>query len=201
MNDTELDRLLDAWQAPMPLPSMRIEVRNRFPRSERRGFRRPLRWALAIALASVTLAVATEQSADTSWGGVFAPLRRLFNGIVEGIEARQASAMMQQARLADPRVYVDGELQTNPPAFGHAGSVQVQVPGDGLYWLMLFRPSEIVAGQWGQTGKLHGNILEFQAGKRHVRIVFDKSLANSDWPVYVYIGVKELRMQDPLPFQ
>ena len=61
MNDTELDRLLDTWEAPAPLPSLREGVRGRFPRAEPRRFR-PLGWMLAIVVASAALAIGTGQS-------------------------------------------------------------------------------------------------------------------------------------------
>lgn len=65
MNDAELDRLLDMWQPPEPPPSLREGLLARFPRGERRQFVRPLRWVLAIAIASIALALAWSRPSLT----------------------------------------------------------------------------------------------------------------------------------------
>lgn len=67
MNDTELDELLNTWQAPAVPVSLREGLRQRLAveaRPVRRSFGVRLRWAAAFALAAGTLAVGTSLVAD-----------------------------------------------------------------------------------------------------------------------------------------
>ena len=111
MNDTELDQLLETWEAPTSPPSLRRNLRARFPRTERRSFARPLRWVLAIAVASATLAIGMEQSGANPWDfQIVRCLNRLYEGFMEGLAARQASNMVNRILQSEPKVYVDGQL-------------------------------------------------------------------------------------------
>src|SRR5208337_4084981 len=88
MNDSELDGLLESWEAPAPPASLREGLRARFPRAERRGFARPLRWALAIAVASATLGIGMEQMGESGWDfRLVQVLNQMYEHVVEGLEA------------------------------------------------------------------------------------------------------------------
>jgi hypothetical protein len=187
MNDTELDRLLDRWEAPAPPPSLRAGLRDRFPRDERRRFGRPLRWVLAIAVASVTLAVATEQgSGNSGMDYLVSRLRRVYHGFVLSIELRQCTAIMVRFKQSDPKVYVDGQPAA-PPTYKGAASLWVDVPAGGEYGAVLFSPELLDGAAKGfiEAGTLHQNVLEFQAGGKQVRIVCNRPVVDADRPVYV----------------
>lgn len=183
MNESELDQLLNSWEAPAPPRSLREGLQARFPRSERRQFARPLRWGLAI----VVLTVALAGMAQTGAGGWDIPLVRVLTGwysaIMSQIEIRTAIRIRDLIRESNPQVYVDGQLSA-PLVYGHAGRMDVQVPGDGVYSIVLY---SVVSGHdgWVQAGRVHQNVIEFQAGNREVRIVCDRPVAGSDRPVFV----------------
>jgi hypothetical protein len=181
MNDTELDRLLDTWEAPAPPASLRKVLRARFPRAERRSFARPLRWALAIAVASVTLAIGMEQSGANPWDfRIVRCLNRLYEDFLDGLAARQASSTVAMIRQSAPKAYVDGELVA-PLEYGHAAMMHVEVPGEGTYWIIAY--SRAQAG-WVESGRIHGNVIEFRAGSKHVRIECNRPIVDSDLPVF-----------------
>jgi hypothetical protein len=182
MNDTELDRLLDTWEAPPPPPSIRSGLQARFPQSERPEFSRRLRWVLAIAVASVTLAFGMAQS---DWRPLKDPLIRalthLYEGLAEGIEAWRAPGIVAQIRRSEPKVYVDGQLAP-PLKYGPAATIDVQVPGEGVYSFISFRGG---ASGWTEAGRIHGKIIEFLAGGRQVRVECNSPIVDSDRPVFV----------------
>jgi hypothetical protein len=61
MNDTELDQLLDTWQAPVPSQSLRRTTLAALPpRPPRRVFGLPLRWVVAAALSAGGFAIGTS---------------------------------------------------------------------------------------------------------------------------------------------
>jgi len=180
MNDSELDRLLDAWEAPAPPPSLREDLRARFPRGERRRFARPLRGALAIAAASAALAIALGQGGgDLSSFGPVRVLNQVYENLLAGFEAWRASSLVARIRQSDPRVYVDGQLVA-PLEYGHAATINVHVPGEGVYSIISF-PG--LTG-WVEAGHIHGNVIEFQAGGKQVRIECNRPLVDSDRPVF-----------------
>src|SRR5215469_10898053 len=99
MNDTELDRWLDSWEAPAPPPSWRQELRARFPRAERRRFAGPLRGVLVIAVAVVTIvwaAIGMAQSGENASNFRLArianALNRMYEDFVEAMEVSQTSS-------------------------------------------------------------------------------------------------------------
>lgn len=188
MNDTELDRLLDSWETPPPPPSLREGLRARFPRAERPRFARPLGWMLVIAVASVTLAIGTGQSGENPWDfRIVRVLNQLYENFLEGLEAWQATSIVAQIRQSEPKVYVDGQLVA-PLKYGHAASMDVQVPGDGVYSIISYPiPSHRADGGltgWIEAGHIHGNVIEFQAGSRQVRIECNTAIVDSDRPVF-----------------
>jgi hypothetical protein len=207
MNDTELDRLLDAWQPPAPSPSLRLAVqrgartledtgplpngrgsdqsrdRKGAVLPERRRFVRPLRWVLvALAVASAALAVAMEQSSEpVSDYPIVRLLGRIYEHIADALEAHRAIALVWQIRLSDPKVYVDGQPAA-PLQSRHANVLRVQVPGDGPYLVTFW--SRGLQG-WTEAGRVHGSAIEFQAGAHHVVIQCSRPLGSSDTPVFV----------------
>jgi hypothetical protein len=188
MNDTELNRLLDTWDAPAPPSSLREGLRARFPRAERRRFGRPLGWVLAITVASVTLAIGMAQSEENPRDfRIVRVLNQLYDHFLEGLEAWRATSIVAQIRQSEPKVYVDGQLVA-PLKFGPAARMDVQVPGDGVYSVISYpMPSHQADGRltgWVEAGHIHGNVIEFQAGSRQVRIECDKPIADSDHPVF-----------------
>ena len=59
--------------------------------------------------------------------------------------------------------------------------MRVQVPGEGEYLISLF---DGVKG-FVEAGRVHGNVLEFQAGAKQVRIVCNRAIVDSDLPIFV----------------
>jgi hypothetical protein len=182
MNEHELDQLLDSWEAPAPRPSLRERVRARFPRAERRSIVRPLGWALAIAGLSAALAVGMEQTGASPWNFQLGQLlEQLHNHLMEAVEVHRAAYTVGEIRGSDPKVYIDGQPGA-APQYGHSTRIEVEVPGEGIYAVSFHR------GQlpgWSE-GRMRDNVIEFEAGSRHVRIECNRSIAGSaGQPVYV----------------
>jgi hypothetical protein len=177
MNDNELDRLLDTWEAPSPPATMREGLRARFPRPERRRFAHWRKWVLLTAAASATLTITLGQSGANPW--TF-QLTRFFEGITQSLEAWRAREIVSRVRQSDPKVYVDGQL-ASPPNFGPAARINIHVPGDGVYSIISM-PG--LAG-WAAAGQIHGSVVEFKAGNKQVRIECNKPIVRSDLPIFV----------------
>ena len=180
MNDAELDQLLAAWEAPAAPPSLRNGLKARFPRAERRSFVHPLRWVLVIVAASLTFAIAMEQTGENPWGfGLVRALHGLHDHLWGGLQAWRATSIAAQIRQSEPKVYVDGEL-VGPLEYGPAATMNVQVPGEGLYSITAYRGR---LDGWVRAGHIHGNVIEFQAGSKQVRIECNQPIIDSDRPV------------------
>ncbi len=186
MNDAELDRLLNTWEAPVPSQSLRQGLRAQFPRAERPRFARPLRWVLAIAIATAALAIGMEQSGGNSDFRIVRVVNRLYDEFVSMLDAWRASSVVARIRQSDPKVYVDGQL-AGLLKYGHAHTMDVQVPGEGLYSIISYPlPANNAIGRstgWVQAGYIRGNIVEFQAGSKRVRIECSKPIVDSERPV------------------
>jgi hypothetical protein len=196
MNDTELDQLLDTWETPAPPPTLREGLLARFPRAERRRFARPLGWVLVIAVASVMLAIGMGQSGENLWDfRIDHALNQLYENFLKGLEAWQATSIVAQIQRSEPKVYVDGQLVA-PLKYGPGARMDVQVPGDGVYSIVSYtmlshrsdpkfshRADTSLTG-WVEAGQIHGNLIEFQAGSRRVRIECNKPIVDSDRPVF-----------------
>jgi hypothetical protein len=107
--------------------------------------------------------------------------------LLEGLEAWQATSIVAQIRQSEPKVYVDGQLVA-PLKYGPAASIDVQVPGDGVYSIIPYpirrhRASGEPTG-WVEAGHLHGSVIEFQAGGKPVRIECNKPIVDTDRPVF-----------------
>ena len=182
MNDSELDRLLDAWQAPAPPARLRREIRERFPRAERRGLVRQVRWLAAVAAATAALAVGMEQSGGALADSSVVRVRSgFYDHLMEAVEAHRMAAMVWWIRQSEPRTFVDGR-PAPPIEFRHSAVFDVQIPGDGIYSIAI---SGRALQGWEQAGRIHGSTIEFQAGVHHVVIQCSRSLTSSEMPVLV----------------
>jgi hypothetical protein len=181
MNDAELDRLLDTWKVPPPPASLRAGLKARFPRAEPRRFARPLRWILVLVTASATLAVGFEKRTSDLWdSGLVRVLSQLSEGVIESFAVWRASALVNQIRESEPKVYVNGQLVA-PLRYGHGASMDVQVPGEGVYSIITY-PAGLSG--WVEAGRIHGSMIEFQAGSKQVRIECNKPIVDFDRPVF-----------------
>jgi hypothetical protein len=188
MNDTELNRLLDTWEAPGPPESLREGLQARFRRAGRRRFGRPARWALVAAAASFLLAMGMQQSgANPEDFRLVRFVNEFFESFREGIEVWRATTIVAQIRQSDPKVYVDGELAA-PLKYGPAARMDVQVPGEGVFSIISYpMPIHRADGEltgWVEAGLIHRNVIEFQAGSKRVRIECNKPIAGSDHSVF-----------------
>jgi hypothetical protein len=202
MNDNELDRLLDLWEAPPPRPSLRHGLSARFPQAERLGFVRPLRWALASVLATVVLAIALAGAlavAQSSDGLSESPvahilhhlyvisfqLRSLFGAFTD---AERAKIIANKIADSDPKVFVDGRLAA-PLEFGPAATMIVKIPGNGVYSITSYPVAEPTAdggpSGWVETGRIVGNVIQFRAGGKQVLIECNKPIVDRDHPLFV----------------
>jgi hypothetical protein len=182
MNDSELDRLLNAWEAPAPPRGLRERLTE--SRQQRTApLRSRLRWLLAMGVAFAALTVAMGQSGD-SWADsrLAQAVMAFYEHIVDGIEAHRVTALSRQIMESDPRVFVDGK---SAPALvrRHSAVFEVQVPGDSVYWVVFW--SKPLSG-WARTGQIHGSYIEFEAGAHHVVITCNQRLLISDRAVQVY---------------
>jgi hypothetical protein len=194
MSEHELDQLLNLWEAPAPSRSFREDVRARFPRAEKLGFVRPLRWALATLLTSAALAialagaVALAQSNETLADlPVIRSLNEMYQNFLEGRQAARAKNIAIKIAASDPKVYVDGRVAP-PLQFGDAATMDVQIPGDGVYSITVFpmgeRRTDDRPTGWVEAGHISGNAIEFQVGGKQVRIECDKPVVDRDGPVF-----------------
>ena len=184
MNDQELDGLLDRWEAPSPSGALREGVRARFPRGERRTRRISLRWVLAVAAVSATLAIAMGQGGDASMEGFGAHLMRLHNMLFRWLHPSYGALEVRTKLLeSQPKVYVDDKLLA-APQFGswRAGTTWLEVPGAGVYLFTTY-PGELKGFQ--QAGGVHSSIVKFQAGAKHVRIECNAPVTEDDQAIYV----------------
>jgi hypothetical protein len=181
LNDTELDRLLDTWDAPAPPRGLRERVRAAFPNAERRGFsgRFWLTMGAAAALCA-TLAVGMERVADAPGDGLLMPVYDVFSHIVESVHAYHTKTIVERIRVSQPTVYVDGK-PTGALEFGHAATMRVSIPGAGVYRVEMFGA---MAG-WTEAGTMLGNNIEFVVDGRHVRIECSQPIGSRERAIFV----------------
>ena len=175
MNDIELDELLNAWEAP-PVPrSLREGLRARFRRRAPRSFAAPLRWGLATALAMTVLVIGLQQiRADVEDMPAVGLVSRLYHNVVLTFQIWQVRSVITQIRNSNPKVYVDGQL-AGPLRYGHAATMEEDVPGAGVYVITPFRGLK----GWAIAGEIHGNAIEFQVEGKQVRIECQSPLPNT----------------------
>jgi hypothetical protein len=138
---------------------------------------------------SFALAIGMAQVSDTYRD---VPLVLYFQQMYEDFLNNRAlvrsAAITRLIRQSEPKVYVDGLLAA-PLEYGPAGRMDVRLPGDGVYSLVLFaarrlRADGIPTG-WVLAGKAHENLVEFEAGGRRIRIECNRPIVDSDHPVSV----------------
>jgi hypothetical protein len=145
---------------------------------------------MAIVVASIALAFGMAQTSESQGSyRIVRILDALYNHLLGGIEAHQASRIVAQVRQSAPKVYVDGQLVA-PLEYGPATRMDVQVPGDGVYSIMVYRfmqsqTADGIPTGWVAAGQIHGSVIEFQAGGRQVRIECNQPIVDSDRPVFV----------------
>ncbi len=144
-----------------------------------------------IAAASTTLAIGLGQVSENQWASQLDrmheeliqwayQIHRLHADLIQSLEAWWTAGLAARVREADPKVYVNGEL-TAPPGYGPAATINVRVPGQGVYSITSF-PG--LAG-WTEAGHIHSSVIEFMAGGSQVRIECTRPIVNSDVPVFV----------------
>jgi hypothetical protein len=190
MNDTELDRLLNAWRAPDPGRELREKigaatVRERYTnlRNQRTApLRSRLRWVVAVGVAFAALTVAMGQSGQPSVGSRLAQtLTDCWERIMFSIRVHRVQALVGQIMDSDPQVSVDGKPAPAVQRW-HASTLLVQVPGDRAYYVSFF---SLPRDGWQHTGQIRETYLDFEAGVHHVMIVCNRRLLISDSPIWV----------------
>ena len=190
MNDAELNRLLDSWEAPAPGPEVRerigaATVRERYsaPRVRRTTpLRSRLRWVFVTAIAFAALAVAMGQGSDSSAGSRLAQAAAaLWEHLADGFQAHRVAALVSEIRGSDPQVSIDGKPG---PAlvYQHSMVFDLAVPGDGVYSITFF-PKPL--NGWTRAGQIKETYLEFEAGAHHVVIACNRRLLIGDSPILV----------------
>lgn len=195
MNEDELDRLLDLWKAPAPGPSLRDGLRERLPRMDRLEFGRPLRWGLATLLACVLLGVVlagtvaiAENSETISNLPVVRTVYGFYLNLLEARQAGRAKGLIARVAESQPKVFVDGRLGARLE-IDPSGALNVQVPGEGVYSIIFYplREDRTTGGRplvSFEAGHIVGNVIEFRAGAKEVRIECTKPVVEGDRPVY-----------------
>jgi hypothetical protein len=168
MTDTELDQLLNRWRSPAPSPELRAGVLDKFPRREGRAFGRPLGWAAALAVVLCMLAVGTAQSGGTLDNFAIG-VRHLGENVNQWFEQMWVAHIVAAFRGSNPKVYMDGELQTGAVFGGSGWVVWLRMPGEGKYYIAL-SPHAFEGPVPPISGRFDGHVLEFEAGGRMVRI-------------------------------
>ena len=187
MNDTELDRLMDGWEAPPPPESMRQRLRACFPRTERIRFARPLKWAL-VGLCSLGLTLAIAQTGEGHGDIVMRHLTHVYEGLVMMVDSHRAAFVRNAMRQSEPKVFVDGQPGATLEYRGGA-SLVVHVPGDGVYFALFVRYSDQFSPgrelKMVEAGRVHDNVVEFQSGGKQFRIECNRPIIDGELPVYV----------------
>ena len=189
MNDAELDRLLDVWKAPAPPPSLRQGLRAQFPRPEPRRFSRR-RWLVLLLAVAATLAIGMEAARPHSWSSAIVQfLSEVYEGVTGTIETWPASRIVAKVRNSDPQVYVDGQPGATlkyHPLVGPWGEARmdVQVPGEGVFSITTHDLRD-ADHDWTEAGRIHDSVIEFQAGRKSVRIVCNKPIVDKARPLFV----------------
>jgi hypothetical protein len=187
MKENELDRMLDRWKAPAVPPRLRARVLAGFPRRERLWFGRPVRWAAAMAVMLVIMAVGAEQAKHGALDDFAAGLRQAAAQTGQWFDDMWIGHIMMAFRNSSPKVLVDGELQNDSVVGGSGGGLWVQLAGEGKYYasfhLGTYRGPSVPA-------QFDGHALEFVLGGRQVRIESRKH--------YGFGGPRNLYMVGPI---
>lgn len=188
MNDTELDRLLDAWEAPAPTQSLREGLKARLPQPKRRTLPVRLRWGLVTLFASAALTVAIAQTGDSHADFVMHAVHHVYAGLTLMVESHRAAFLRSAIRQSNPKIYIDGRPAA-PLEYRGGSTLAVHIPGEGVYFVMLFRQMDLLSSFQGFSGyklagSFHGHIIEFEAGGKQVRIECGSSI-DENMPVFI----------------
>lgn len=95
---------------------------------------------------------------------------------------------MAQIRNADPEVYLGGQPAPSLQ-YGLSASMLVQVPGDGVYAIVVYNlrllGPDASRGGWVEAGRAHDRLIKFQAGAHQVRIECNQQIFDTDRSVFV----------------
>jgi hypothetical protein len=147
-----------------------------------------LGWVVFLVL-SAALAIGMGQVHES---GLDLPILDFLNQIyanwMQGREVARAGRMVHNIMQSDPKVYVDGQLAA-PLTNGPAATMVVRIPGNGSYAVspyryMQQRAADGVPTGWFEAGRIHGSMLEFQAGGKQVRIECSQPIVDEDSPVF-----------------
>jgi hypothetical protein len=135
---------------------------------------------LAIAVVALTLTLGIAQNLDRMPDISIALIRieNHWEHLLTMFGVWTPLTIRDRIRQSNPKVYIDDQL-AGPLQYGPAASMNVEVPGDGVYSFV--SPDEGAPG-WTE-GRIHGNTIEFEAGSRHVRIECNRSIV-PDRPVF-----------------
>jgi hypothetical protein len=189
MTDTELDQLLNRWQAPLPSSGLRTRVLLNVPQPERRGFPRSLRWVLAIAVTSCVLAIGMEQAGHPPIADLARRVQNVTQGLSNWVGGLWMSYTVASFRDSHLKIYINGELRGDATFGGSAQGCWLRVPGAGKYYLvMTSRVFERVVPP--PAGRFDGHVLDFQGERTTVRIESDGTFGGGmDQPVY-FMGLR-----------
>lgn len=87
-------------------------------------------------------------------------------------------------RLAGPQLYINGQLTASQRDAGAGPVIWVHLPGQGRFLVALDPQGN---PRFTEAGHVNGNVVEFQSGNTHFRIVCTEPVAAlGDRPVFVY---------------
>jgi hypothetical protein len=186
MTDKELDQALNRWKTPAPSPALRARVLDRFPHREPRGFWRPLRWAVAVAVVSGMLALGTEQASHGALDNLENVVLQHGYAVHQWFDHMWISHIVLFFGNSNLKIHVNGELQTDATFGSSGGGGWLRIPGEGKYYVAFTRQS-IEGPVPAPAGRFDGHVLEFQAGGRSVRIESNHTYGfGGERPVYVF---------------
>jgi hypothetical protein len=199
MTDNELDEILNRWRAPMPSAGLRERVLSNTPqRLERRSYRRPLRWVLAIAAATCLLTLGMGQTGHFSLYTVADRLNNVQMKAVNFFGSLWWNHVLNAFHNSHPKIYLDGEGRSDtvlsPPAWigEQTFAMWVRIPGEGRYFIALGLDLKAHKGPPPPVvGRFDGHVLEFQAGDRLVRIESDETFGFGAARKVYLLGIRE----------
>jgi hypothetical protein len=195
MTENELDQLLNRWRTPAPSSGLRARVLERFPRRERRGFGRALRWGTAAAVLLCMLAIGAAQSGHGTLENFATGVHRLSEHVTQFFDEMWLGHILSAFSNSHLKIYVDGELQEDAVFGGRGVAWYLRTPGEWKYYLVL-SPHVFEGPVPPAAGRFDGHVLEFQSAGRVVRIESSGTYGfGVDRPVYV-LGPKHQERPD-----
>ena len=166
MNDHELDQALKRWRTPAPSPQLRARVLAGAP--DRRRFRPPLRWALALAATLGLLAIASAQNGRGALESLSTTAREASDHMAAFFDHIWIAHIVSAFGNSEPKVYIDGELQSGEVFQTRGARCSIRLGRDKYY--VLFSAHAFEGPVPPPAGRFDGHVLEFQAGGRAVRV-------------------------------